>query len=57
MRECDLRRQIEETRARLFKSAAQNGLDSQETIKISQKLDVLINCVQRKQLNENQTSS
>ncbi|MGD6802652.1 aspartyl-phosphate phosphatase Spo0E family protein [Rossellomorea vietnamensis] len=57
MRECDLRRLIEETRSRLFKSAAKNGLDSQVTIDISQELDVLINCIQRKHYKENQSHS
>lgn len=57
MRECDLHRLIEETRAKLFKSAAQNGLDSQVTIDISQELDILINCIQRKRFKENQSYS
>jgi hypothetical protein len=54
LRECEIYRQIEETRTRLFKSAAQNGMDSETTIKISQELDVLINFIQRKQVTGKQ---
>ncbi|MGD6969046.1 aspartyl-phosphate phosphatase Spo0E family protein [Rossellomorea vietnamensis] len=52
-----MHRLIEETRAKLFKSAAQNGLDSQVTIDISQELDILINCIQRKRFKESQSYS
>lgn len=51
MEECDLHRQIEETRVRLFEAAAIYGLGSEKTIKISQELDVLINCTLKKKLN------
>jgi hypothetical protein len=52
--EYDIYREIEETRTRLFTSAARHGLDSETTIKISQELDVLINHVQRKKMKKEQ---
>jgi hypothetical protein len=56
LRECDLHRQIEETRVRLFETAAQYGLGNEKTIKVSQELDILLNYTQRKQLNKRQFS-
>jgi hypothetical protein len=54
LRECEIHRQIEKTRTRLFRSAAKNGMDSEKTIKISQELDILINYIQRKQVTKGQ---
>ncbi|WP_421380651.1 aspartyl-phosphate phosphatase Spo0E family protein [Bacillus salacetis] len=54
MRECEIHKRIEETRSRLFRSASQNGMNSETTIKISQELDILINYIQRKQITKGQ---
>lgn len=54
MKECEIHRQIEETRTRMFRCAAQYGLNSEKTIKISQELDRLINFIQRHNANKEQ---
>ncbi|WP_083802886.1 aspartyl-phosphate phosphatase Spo0E family protein [Bacillus sp. SG-1] len=54
MKECEIHRQIEETRTRMFRCAAQYGLNSEKTIKISQELDRLINFIQRQNANKEQ---
>ncbi|WP_456274900.1 aspartyl-phosphate phosphatase Spo0E family protein [Bacillus sp. AK031] len=47
-----MHRQIEETRDKLFETAARYGLGNEKTIKVSQELDILLNNKQRKQLKK-----
>ncbi|WP_407269956.1 aspartyl-phosphate phosphatase Spo0E family protein [Radiobacillus sp. PE A8.2] len=44
---CNLERKIEETRNQMIETIKKNGVNDPETIKISQKLDSLLNQLNR----------